>query len=122
MGVDVEGLPFGQRCCWSPLQNKGASLVGTRHRVAVMSRPVPQPAAAGGAGSWSGGGAAKLWQKHWVVIDVGKVSLRTYAGVQRRCKLCFSFTMACLACLATLTRPHQHKHLHLRALLICHSV
>ncbi len=78
MAVEVEGLPFG--CCKSPLQKNGVSLVGTRHRLAIISRPVvAQPATAAGGVSGSGGGAAKQWQKHWVVIDVGKV--RPFIGV-----------------------------------------
>ncbi len=66
VGVEVDGLPFAQRCLCS---SGTPTLLGTRHRLCVISRPVSRSAPGNGAPA----AAPQLWQRQWVIIEFGKV-------------------------------------------------
>jgi len=67
VGLEVDGLPFAMRLC----SGKESSLVGSRHRICITSRPVAPPGSE--PASPRSTTVVELWQKHWVIVQFHKV-------------------------------------------------
>ena len=77
----MDGLPVKQRYLCS---SGTPTLLGTRHRLCIISRPVARPSPGNGAAAV----APRLWQRQWVVIEFGKVRGRPGAMLLAWSALC----------------------------------
>ncbi len=69
VSVEVDGLSFAQRYLCS---REAATLLGSRHRLCIISRPKSRSSAPSLSPA-AATAAPQLWQRHWVIIEIGKV-------------------------------------------------